>query len=121
MAINVTQEGDDLTAASVDDRLAEVADEYNSLNQDALARRRLYAQQLPAAADLFTLFTNGYTGGSAAAATDERYDNTLPVGQDNPGVGPGTGGVHSYLELFAPSGPFGSYTRAQEASQKRGG
>jgi hypothetical protein len=93
MAINVTQEGDDLTAASVDDRLAEVADEYNSLNQDALARRRLYAQQLPAAADLFTLFTNGYTGGSAAAATDERYDNTLPVGQDNPGVGPGTGGA----------------------------
>jgi hypothetical protein len=112
MAINVTEEGDDLTAASVDDRLTEVADEYNSLNQDALTRRRLYAEHLPAAVDFFTLFTNGYTGGSAAAATDERYDNTLPVGQDNPGVGPGTGGVHSYLELFAPSGPFGSYTRA---------
>jgi hypothetical protein len=58
MAINVTEEGDDLTAASVDDRLTEVADEYNSLNQDALTRRRLYAEHLPAAADFFTLFTN---------------------------------------------------------------
>jgi hypothetical protein len=106
MAINVTEEGDDLTAASVDNRLQEVADEYNALSQEDLNYRRLNHTQTPALINVGSLFTE-YSGGSPfSGAAVSRYDNTLPTG-----AGADGGGVHTHLELFAPSGPYGPYTR----------
>lgn len=107
MAINVTEEGDDLTAASVDNRLQEVADEYNALSQEDLNYRRLNHNQTPALINVGSLFT-AYSGGSRFDPVPlfGRYDNTLPTGSGADG-----GGVHTHLELFAPSGPYGPYTR----------
>jgi hypothetical protein len=109
MAINVTEEGDDLTAASIDDRLQEVVDEFNALTKDDMGRKRLNDTQLPELLNASGLFTldNGTSGSAVTGARpEESYDNTLPTGS-----GADTGGVHNYLELFAPSGPYGPYTR----------
>lgn len=115
MAINVTEEGDDLTAASVDDRIQEVADELNAVTQDDLGRKRLNEFQLPDllnAAGLFTLYSGGSELTVTGTAPAEQYDNTLPTGS-----GVDTGGVQNYLELFAPSGPYGPYTRVGVAEE----
>lgn len=102
MSFDVTNEGDPLDALSVDGRLSDVATAYNDLTAAGIRRKSLGDRHLPALTDPTTLFTK-YSGGSdEALLANERYDNTLPVAG---------GGVHNYLQLFAPSGPYGSYTR----------
>jgi len=110
MAFNPTEEGDDLNAASINDRFAEVTAEMNALKPDQIARRRLGQHHTPDLLDPYNLFTL-FSGGSDDALVDvERYDNTIP----GPLGGP-SGGIENYLELFAPSGPYGPYVRTPGA------
>lgn len=102
MSFNPTEEGDKLDAASIEDRFAEVTAEMNDLKVDQFARRRLGHNHTPSLLDPYSLF-DLFTGGSDdALVADEHYDNTIPVAG---------GGIQLYLELFAPSGPYGPYTR----------
>jgi len=102
MSFDPTEEGDRLEAASVNDRLTEVANALNDLPARHVARGRLGEHHLPDLLNATTLLNNFTAGSDETLLLDERYDNTIPVAG---------GGIGNYLELFAPSGPYGPYTR----------
>lgn len=101
--VSLPEEGDSLSASSINDRFTELAACFNDLADSDLNLWCFHHQHLPSRATGRGFF-DVYSAVSdpAAPTAGELYENTLPDGV-------GIGGVEASLELFHPQ-VYGPYT-----------